>query len=193
MTKQRKTFKQGISQEYVDEETGEVFRQYVVTEQVEGYTDVKLPNKAKFNNGAFITVFQKRIFDIVTKADLNKGEMKLLLYLLATTQIDNSIVIDLNILSEDLKTAKANISASLKGLTDRNIVIRKDGYRGGNVKCLPMELRVNYDQLNYDLAYNGKIKDYRKNRPLHPEIEAVSLKEIEEKKPNLFNLLKDED
>lgn len=185
--KQRKTFKQGMSQEFVDEETGEVFRQYVVTEQIEGYTDVKLPHKAKFNNGSFITVFQQSMYNIAKYADLSKGEMKLLIYLLGTAGMDNSVCVDYNILCQELGEKKPNVAKHLKGLTDRKIVIRKDGYRGGNVKYLPMDLSVNYDQINYDLAYNGKIKEYKKNKPKHPEIEAKTLQQIEDEKPNLFN------
>lgn len=190
--RQRKTFKQGMSQEFVDEDTGEIFRQYVITEQVEGYTDVKLPNKARFNNGNFITVFQQSMYNIAKHADLTKGEMKLLIYLLGTAGMDNSICVDWRILSEELNEKRPNILKHLKGLTDRRIVIRKDGFRGGGVKYLPMELSVNYDQINYDLAYNGKVKEYKKHKPKHPEIEAKSLQQIEEERPNLFDLLQDE-
>lgn len=159
----------------------------VENEVVEGYIDVKLPKKHRFNNGGFITVFQQAMYNISKFADLTKGEYKLLLFLLGTAGIDNSIIIDLDVLTEELNEKKSNLSTYLKGLTKRNIVIRRNGYRGGFTKGLPMELSLNYDQINYDLAYNGKIKEYSKIRVKHPEIETEPLKILENKEPNLFS------
>lgn len=183
----KKTYKSGISQEFLDEKTGTLHRQYVVHEEIEGFVDVKLPKKGRFNNGAFITVFQKTMFDISTKANLSKGEMQLLLYLLSTTGIDNAVCTNFDIIVSDLGVNKGNLSRHLKGLVDRKIVIKNKGNRGQGVRYVPMELSINYDQLNYDLGYNGKIKDYNKKKFNHPEIEAKTTKELEDDKPNLFN------
>lgn len=192
MSKNR-TYKSGMSQEFIDDE-GTLHRQYVVHEQVDGYVDVKLPKKHHFENGGFITVFQNTMFDIITKANLSKGEMKLLLYLIATTKIDNSVCTDSYLLQKHLKMSKGNISTCLKGLTDRKIIIRKDGYRGGNVRHVPMEIRINYDQLNYDLGYNGKVKEYKHKKNNHPEIDASPMKEIEARRnPGLFHQIDLED
>ena len=64
---------------------------------------------------------------------------------------------------------KSNVSRALKGLVQRNIVIRKDGYRYGKTP-LPFELHLNFDQINYDLAYNGKIKEFGKHKTEHPQL-----------------------
>lgn len=184
----RGTYKSAIMNETIDERTGEVIRQAVVTEVIPGYIDVKVPKKGRFNNGDFITIFQNTMYRIATEAKLSKNELVLLLYLLGTAGIDNSICTDLQILSEELQLDKGNISRSIKGLVKRNIVIRKDGYRGGEQRTLPMELSLNYDQLNYDLSYKGKVKDYSKFKGIHPEIEP-NPQLPGKKEPDLFDLI----
>ena len=184
------TYKSAIMNETIDERTGEVIRQAVVTEVIPGYIDVKVPKKGRFNNGDFITIFQNTMYRIATEAKLSKNELVLLLYLLGTAGIDNSICTDLQILSEELQIDKGNISRSIKGLVKRNIVIRKDGYRGGEQRTLPMELSLNYDQLNYDLSYKGKVKDYSKMKGIHPEIEPnPQLPAKAKREPDLFDFI----
>lgn len=135
----------------------------------EGYVDMKLPERFRYNNGDFITVFQKALKNIVMFGNLTKNEAMLLLYLIGSASQDNSVNIDLKVLSEDLQMKKSNVSTALKGLVCRNIILRKDGYRYGN-QPLPMELTLNYDQINYNVAYNGKIKNFQSNRREHPRI-----------------------
>lgn len=142
---------------------------YHKSEMIEGFQDVKLPKKSFFGNGDFVTIFQAALKEIVLSRTLNKNEMILLIYLIATTGKDNSVCLDLNIISEDLNIAKSNVSTALRTLVERNIIIRKDGYRY-RVEPLPMQLSVNYDQFNYDLAYAGKVSQYKKVKHSHPEI-----------------------
>ena len=134
-----------------------------------GYVDMKLPEKHMFRNGNFITIFQKALRNIAMFGNLTKNESILLLYLIGSCTQDNSICIDLNILSEDLQMDKSNLSKAIKGLVLRNIVLRRDGYRYGN-KPLPMQLSLNYDQINYNVAYNGKTKTYKDHKKQHPLI-----------------------
>lgn len=158
----------------VDRETGEVIK---ITEKVterslevpilEDYVDVKLPKKFRFNNGNFVTIFQKAMTNIAMFGNLTKGEMQMLLYLIGTCGPSNSVCIDLVRLSEDLKMSKGNASNALKGLVQRNIVIRKDGYRYGKTP-LPFELQLRFDQINYNLASTCKIKEYKKHKAEHP-------------------------
>jgi hypothetical protein len=158
----------------VDKETGEVIKMTEVTRTIEvpvleDYVDVKLPRKFKFNNGGFITIFQKAMANIALFANLSKEEYKMLLYLIGTCGMGNSICIDLVQLAEALNMKKPNVSRALKGLVERNIVIRKDGYRYGKTP-LPFELHLNFDQINYDLAYNGKTKEFGKKKSEHPQL-----------------------
>lgn len=179
--REKKTYTAKISDyprhEYeVNPETGEVVKMTETVVQrtvelpvMEDYVDVKLPRKFRFNNGGFVTIFQKAMANIAMFGNLTKGEMQMLLYLIGTCGTANSVCIDLVQLSKDLKMTKGNVSTALKGLVQRNIVIRKDGYRYGKTP-LPFELHLNFDQINYDLAYNGKIKEFGKHKTEHPKL-----------------------
>lgn len=162
-------------EEVVDPITGEVtvrLTEETVTRTVEvtpEFVDIKVPRKFRFNNGSFITIFQKAILNIAMLGKLSKNEMHLLLYLIGSCGVGNSICTDLDKLSNDLGIKKPNVSRALKGLVERNIVIRKDGNRYKKTP-LPFELHLDFDQINYDLAYNGKIKNYRENQINHPQL-----------------------
>ena len=162
-------------EEVVDPETGEVkvrLTEETITRTVEvtpDFVDLKVPRKFRFNNGNFVTIFQKAIANIAMFGNLTKGEMKMLLYLIGTCGSQNSVCIDLVKLAKDLNTTKGGAATCLKGLVERNIVIRKDGYRYGKTP-LPFELHLNFDQINYDLAYNGRIKHYREDKENHPQL-----------------------
>jgi hypothetical protein len=176
---ERKTYKKRIVNEQVDERTGEKIRMSVESEYIPGYVDVKLPDRKRIGNGDFIVMFQNTIMRIVKEAKLSKNEMTLFLYLLGSAGFDNSVCVDLDILVEDLKADKGNISRALKGLIQRNIVIRKDGYRGGDRRTLPMELRINYDQINYSVSWKGDFNEHRKKIGKHPQIIAEPLNMID--------------
>ena len=153
-----KTYKQKITRETIENEI------------IDDYVDVKLPKKHQLNNGGFITIFQKAMLNIAMLSNLSKLEYKLLLYLIGTAGVDNSVSLDLDIISSELSEKKPNVSTALKALVTRNVVLRKDGYRYGN-NPLPFELRLNYDQINYDLAYNGKVKEFKNVHLKHPQIQ----------------------
>ena len=157
----------------IDSEGRQHITQKVIYEQrefVDGYTDVKLPTRHKFKNGGFITVFQKALLTRVEEGKLSKSEMTLLLWLLATAGIDGSVDTNLDIISSAIGLSKPMVSKSLKGLVQRNIVLRKDGNRYDRTP-LPMELSLNYDQINYRFAYNGKTANFSEKKISHPEIE----------------------
>lgn len=162
-------------EEVVDPETGEVKirlteeTQTRTVEVLQDYVDVKLPKKFKFNNGNFITVFQNAMANLAMFGKLTKGEMQLLLYLIGTCGTQNSVCLDLPKLVDALKMDKGNLKRALDGLCMRNIVVKTDGYRTGK-SPLPFELNLNFSQINYNLAYNGKIKDYRSNKTDHPQL-----------------------
>ena len=129
------------------------------------------------------------MFRIATEAKLSKNEMQILFYLLGTAGFDNSIYIDLDILSGDLDIKKPNVSTALKGLLKRNIIIKRDGYRGGNQKTKPFELSINYDQLNYSITWKGDYNEHKKVKMNHPEI--LSLPKEEPKQLDLFDLIEE--
>ncbi len=157
----------------IDSEGRQHVTQKVIYEQrelVDGYTDVRLPKRHRYNNGGFITLFQTALLTIVESGNLSKLEMTMLLWLLATAGVDGSVETNLDIISEALGQKKPNVSKALKGLVQRNIVLRKDGNRYDRTP-LPMELSLNYDQINYRFAYNGKTANFSEKKISHPEIE----------------------
>lgn len=157
----------------IDSEGRQHVTQKVIYEQrelVDGYTDVRLPKRHRYNNGGFITLFQTALLTIVESGNLSKLEMTMLLWLLATAGVDGSVETNLDIISDALGQKKPNVSKALKGLVQRNIVLRKDGNRYDRTP-LPMELSLNYDQINYRFAYNGKTANFSEKKISHPEIE----------------------
>lgn len=156
----------------VDEFGNRVITQSVIYEQreyIEGYVDVRLPKKHKFNNGGFITIFQDAITTIAMYGKLTKNELNLLLFLIGSAGVDGSIRTNLDELGEALELSKSQTSKALKGLVQRNIVLREDGNRYDRLP-LPMSLTFNYDQLNYNLAYNGKTVNFKRKKVEHPAL-----------------------
>ena len=179
-----------LKKAYVDESTGEEIIQTVETEYVPGYVDVKLPNRKHIGNGDFIVLFQNTMLRIATEAKLTKNEMQILLYLLGTAGFDNSVCVDLDILVNKLGLKKPNVSSALKGLLMRNIVIKRDGYRGGDQKTKPFELSINYDQINYGITWKGDYNEHKKVKMKHPEIEPIpQALPTKKKEPDLFDFI----
>ena len=176
---ERKSYRKRIVNEQIDERTGEKIRMSVESEYIPGYVDVKLPDRKRIGNGDFIVMFQNTMYRIATEAKLSKNEMHILLYLLGTAGFDNSIYLDLDTLVLNLGIKKPNVSTALKGLIQRNIVIKKDGYQGGDQKTKPFELSINYDQINYGITWKGDFNEHRKKIGKHPEVIAEPLNMID--------------
>ena len=176
MVKKKETYIGGQTVEnkvFIDEHGKPNMVQRVVYEKrevVEGYEDIRLPKKHKYNNGGFITVFQQTMKNIALYGDLSKAQYQLLIWLLGTAGVDGAVDTNLDLLSEELRISKSMVSRSLKGLVQRNIVIRRDGNRYDR-QALPMELSLNYDQINYNVAYNGRTSQFRQKHNQHPAIE----------------------
>jgi hypothetical protein len=143
--------------------------QTIETPVMEGYVDMKLPEKSFFNNGRFITVFGEALQRIAVYGGLKGEECRLLLYLIGACQHDNAVGLDLNVLSELFGVRKPNISRALGGLIRRNIVVKRN-YSRHKGESLPFNVSINYDQMNYNLAYNGRIKEYGYKKLQHPKI-----------------------
>jgi hypothetical protein len=186
----KKTFKTGLQQIVIDEETGEIVRQTLTTEIVEGYTDVKLPNKARLNNGGFITLFQSAMLIIAKnyKKSFTKDEGAVLFYLIGIAGLGNSISIDYPELVEELGMQRPNAVTAIKSLERKNILIvnKERGSRRQN-ESLEMRVKVNFDQLNYNLAYNGKIIDFSKVKHDHPPLKIANSEGGEEKQLSLLD------
>ena len=178
------TYKTGLQQEFVDEETGEIIRQTVTTEVVEGYRDVKLPDRAKLNNGRFITLFQEAMLTIsgnANKSKMKREELIILIYLLGSAGIGNSVVLQQDEIVKATGIEQGNVSRALKLLKEKRIVLERSKYKNGRGK-VDWEFQINFDQLNYNLAYNGKIKDFSKVKHTHPPLainESISPNQLD--------------
>lgn len=131
-----KTYREKITERIIEREI------------VEDFVDVKLPQKRRFNNGDFITLFQKAVLELTVNGELTKNELRLFLYLIGRTELTNEIRLPVIEISKELKESKGNIYNALNGLKNRNVVI--------------WDTKMKLLRLNYDVAYKGKIKDYPK-------------------------------
>lgn len=167
----RRTYKTSYQQGFVDNNTGEIIKQTVVTEYVEGFRDVKLPIKKKLGNGNFIVVFQNAMLQIALHHNLfTRNEMTLLFYFLGTAGVGNSILIDYPTLVELLGIQRTNIVAAIRSLERKMIIVKSKVTRRKRDESQLMNLEINFDQLNYYLAYNGKFGDHLKLKYNHPNL-----------------------
>lgn len=169
----------------IDKNTGEFLQRRTtrVIEQIDEYVDVKLPKKHRFNNGNFITLFQDAMTEIAINGNLTKGELQLLFYLIGQANPFGAVNLTLNDLVEDLKENKGNLVRAIKGLVERKIILKKTE-NGARIKgkLNYYELSLSYDRLNYNLAWKGKVKDYKNVQEKDPEILKEKPKSI-----GLFN------
>ncbi len=133
-----------------------ITREIIEREVIDDYENKLLPKKHRLNNGSFIVLFQKAVIEIAINGNLTKNEMRLFLYLIGKTEITNEVKLPIMQIIEDLKEAKQNIYSALNGLKSKNIVI--------------WDKQVKTLRLNYDIAYKGKVKDFKafqyKDEPL---------------------------
>lgn len=167
MAKQKIIGKEKITREIIERE---------ISSEYDGeYRNITVRNKPKLNNGDFITLFQGVMLEL-SKAELSKGEFRMLFYLIGTAQQGNAISIDLNTLCECLGEKKSNVCQTINSLAKKNIII-KATRQGARIKGETnyYELSLNFDRLNYQLAYKGKIKDYKHLQHRDPKIDLKAL------------------
>lgn len=186
---EQKTYKSGSQNDIIfDENSGEILhtRTTRVIEQVDEYIDVKLPKKHKYNNGNFITLFQEAMTEIAISGNLSRGELKLLFYLIGSCNAFGSVNLTYNDLVTDLKETKGNLATCIKGLVERKIIMKKvENGAKMKGKVNYYELSLSYDRLNYNLAWKGKVKDYKEVQYKDPTI-IQEPKKLEYKEQNLF-------
>ena len=119
------------------------------------------------------------------KKHFTKDEGAVLFYLIGTAGLGNSINIDYQELVEELDIQRTNAVTAIKSLERKNVIIlKKNTSSRMNRGNLEMNIKVNIDQLNYHLAYNGKTKDYTKVKYNHP---PLTIEEEDIKQLDLFN------
>ena len=119
----------------------------LVIEEIDDPNLVTVRKKEKMKGGDFIVVFQKAIKELVLKADLSKNGYRLLLFLMAETEFEKEINATYGI-AKELGINQSNATVAMKELESIGIVIRN------------VQLRT--FRLNYELAYKGNAKNYKK-------------------------------
>lgn len=157
--------------------TREIIEREISSEYSEDYRNVLIPKKHKFNNGDFITIFQGVMREIA-KAKLSKNELQMITYLIGSAGPYNSINIDLDTLCLELGDYKSNVCKTLNLLVHKNIIIKATKH-GARMKgeTNVYELSFNFDRLNYNLAYNGRVKEYKHIQHKDPKIDYKALPE----------------
>ena len=117
-------------------------------EEIDDPNLVTVRKKEKMKGGDFIVVFQKAIKELVLKADLSKNGYRLLLFLMAETEFEKEINATLYGIAKELGINQSNATVAMKELESIGIVIRN------------VQLRT--FRLNYELAYKGNAKNYKK-------------------------------
>ena len=120
----------------------------LVIEEIDDPNLVTVRKKEKMKGGDFIVVFQKAIKELVLKADLSKNGYRLLLFLMAETEFEKEINATLYGIAKELGINQSNATVAMKELESIGIVIRN------------VQLRT--FRLNYELAYKGNAKNYKK-------------------------------
>ncbi len=120
----------------------------LVIEEIEDPNLITVRKKEKMNGGEFIVVFQKAIEKIVLDANLGKNEYRILLYLMAKTEFEREINDTLYNIAKGINLDQGNATKAMKKLESIGIVVR-------NTKLRTF-------RLNYELAYKGQAKNYKK-------------------------------
>lgn len=130
------------------------------------------PKRHRLDNGNWIVIFQNALKTIAVDSNFSKGAYRVLLYLIAETEVTNDVKMPIQQVAEALKEDKGNIYRFLKELEEFNIIIR--------------DKKTKYIRLNYDLAYKGKFSNYK-----HVQFKDTPL--LEKKPKNQLNFIQVEE
>ena len=165
-----KTYEQGfftVTKEFTEKVTKAVIesetKSFTVTEVIPNHVDRKVRLKDKFNNGHFITLFQESINDIIENGDLSKPELIILFSFIGNAGENGKLVLTQKAICEKLKLRKQNVSIAINGLIKRKIIVKTVVDEGNrrNGKSNTYEVKIETNRLNYNLAYKGKIRNFK--------------------------------
>jgi len=192
----------------VDHRSGEiteVIEEVEVRPVIDGYHNVTVRDKYTFGRD-FASIFCVDIINLSkippVKGGLSLNEWRILMYLIGTLDKNNATFTNLEEISINLEIHKVNVCKVLKSLVKRHLIIENKIQRKGR-GSQTLLLQIPIAQLNYNLVYNGQIKDYKRVKDDHQPItltDGVTLidpekeqKRIEEKNkrepmlPGLFD------
>ena len=135
---------------------------------MEGYHNETVRDKHYFKRD-FITMFQEDLYYLATAKDdrMSLLEWRVFMYLCSTLNTQNITVTFL----EELGMDRTKVSTTLSKLKKRNLIIEKPWPNSQHGKGPRAKVyTLPFVQLNYNIVYNGQIKNYNKVRSNHPQI-----------------------
>lgn len=138
---------------------------------MDGFHNETLRDKFYFGRD-FVTLFKDDLYYLITdkKDPLSLWEFRVFFYLCSTLDRGNITITNAEAIAEDLNMRRESISRTLTKLKKRNLVIeQKLPYQRGEGPRTKL-YAVNIAQLNYNVVFNGQIKDYKKVRFNHPQL-----------------------
>lgn len=156
----------------------EVENKVEVRPVMEGFHNETVRDKYYFGRD-FITIFTEDLFDLVVDGNMSLREWKVFLLLCATMNTKNITVTNLEVLAETLKMAREDVSRTISKLKKRKLIvenrwIRPESGPGSRTRVFQLAIGEKFDQLNYNVVWNGQTKDYKKVRSNHPQITAAN-------------------
>ena len=139
---------------------------------MDGFHNETLRDKFYFGRD-FITLFKEDLFFLVVNGEMSLWEWRVFLYLCATLDKGNITITNAEAISEDLNMRRESISRTITKLKNRGLIIeQKIPYQRGQGPRTKI-YAVNIAQLNYNVVFNGQIKDYKRIRNDHPQITGL--------------------
>ena len=121
----------------------------LVIEEVIDDGKILVNKKEKLKGGGdFVFVFQQAIFNVLSDSNLSRNALKILLYLIAKTEVEKEINTTTYAIAKELKIDQGTTQRAMNELEDVSIVVR--------------DKVLKKIRLNYEIAFKGSPKNYHK-------------------------------
>lgn len=144
---------------------------------MEGFHNETVRDKYYFGR-EFITMFTDDLFDLVVDGNMSLREWKVFLLLCSTMNTKNITVTNLEIIAQTLKLDKPAVSTTINKLKKRKLIVenkwvRSESGPGSRTRVFQLAIGEKLEQLNYNITWNGRTKDYKRVRSSHPQITSL--------------------
>lgn len=148
---------------------------------IDGYHNETIRDKYYFGRD-FFTMFTDDLFDLVAengKDKMSLREWRVFLLLCATMNTKNITVTNAEAIAETLEMTREDVSRTLTKLKKRKLVVESKWIApqsGPGSRARIFQLAIvgeKIQQLNSNIAYNGRVKDYKKHRNDHPQLTTL--------------------
>lgn len=158
-----------IKTDHRNGKTTEIENKVEIRPVMEGYHNETLRDRYQFGRD-HVVMFSEDLLNLVTRGDLKLNEWKVLVYLIATLDRGNVTFTNLDEIAVNLGMHRNNVSKYLNSLIRRHLIIETKIQRRSRTGAQTLLFQVPLAMLNYNLCFNGQVKDYKKIRYDHPQI-----------------------